>query len=88
MTDQAFSEFSELVTLRDHAAYRVTGAAIVSVCYLNLNDPNKAHLALFEAVAEYQQAAEKVEAFHRNQVRKQTQSAKENQDGNASKSAA
>lgn len=84
----AHLEFAELVKVRDRAAYQVTGAAIVSVAYLNLNDPDKAHLALQEAVTAYQEAAEKVEQWFRNQARKQTQFAKENQsDGNSTAAA-
>jgi hypothetical protein len=69
MTDAAHAEYTELVKLRDHAAYGVAGAATVSVAYLNLGEPVKAHIALQEAVLTYQLAAEAVEKFHRDQVR-------------------
>lgn len=70
MTDAAHAEYTELVKLRDRAAYAAAGAAIMAVSYLNLGEATKAHLALQEAVLTYQLAAEAVERFHRNQVRK------------------
>lgn len=85
MTDLAHAEYTELVKLRDRAAYKVAGAAQVSVAFLNLGEVTKAHIALQEAVLTYQLAAEAVERFHRNQVR--TNSQKENQS-NGNRSAA
>jgi hypothetical protein len=73
MTDSAHAEYTELVKLRDRAAYQTAGAALVSVAYLNLGEVTKAHLALQDAVLTYQLAAEAVERFHRNQVRNQKQ---------------
>ena len=88
MTDAAHAEYTELVKLRDRAAYGAAGAAAVSVAYLNLGEVLKAHIALQEAVLTYQLAAEAVERFHRNEVRKNLKSQKENQtDGNASAAA-
>lgn len=75
MTDAAHAEYTELVKVRDRAAYKVAGVAIVSVGFLNLGEVTKAHLALQEAVLTYQLAAEAVEKFHRNEVRKNSQSA-------------
>jgi hypothetical protein len=75
MTDAAHAEYTELTKARDRAAYAVAGAAIISVGFLNLGEVPKAHLALQEAVLTYQLAAEAVERFHRNQVRKNSQSA-------------
>jgi hypothetical protein len=74
MTDQAHAEYTKLLELRSDAAYAVTGAAIVAVGFLNLGEVTKAHLALQEAVLTYQLAAEAVERFHRNEVRKNSQS--------------
>lgn len=73
MTDAAHAEYTELVKLRDRAAYKVAGVAIVSVGFLNLGEVTKAHTALQVAVLDYQVAAEAVEKFHRNEVRKQHQ---------------
>jgi len=85
MTDAAHAEYTELVKLRDRAAYQAAGAALVSVAYLNLGEVTKAHIALQDAVLTYQLAAEAVERFHRNQVRTNFQ--KENQS-NGNRSAA
>lgn len=74
MTDAAHAEYTELVKLRDRAAYAAAGASIIAVAYLNLGEVPKAHLALQEAVLTYQLAAEAVERFHRNEVRKNSQS--------------
>ena len=41
MTDSAHAEYTELVKLRDRAAYGVAGAAIVSVAYLNLGETSQ-----------------------------------------------
>jgi hypothetical protein len=83
VTDAAHAEYTELVKLRDRAAYKSAGASIIAVAYLNLGEVTKAHLALQEAVLTYQLAAEAVERFHRNEVRKNSQSEKENQRGNS-----
>jgi hypothetical protein len=74
MTDAAHAEYTELVKLRDRAAYKVAGVATVSVAFLNLGEVTKAHLALQDAVLTYQLAAEAVERFHRNQVRNHSHS--------------
>lgn len=79
MTDAAHAEYTELVKLRDRAAYAAAGASIIAVAYLNLGEVPKAHLALQEAVLTYQLAAEAVERFHRNEVRKNSQSQPQSQ---------
>lgn len=88
MTDQAFAEYTELVKARDRAAYAVAGAGIVSVAFLNLGEVTKAHVALQEAVLTYQLAAEAVERFHRNQVRKLSQKENSNVSSTADTAAA
>lgn len=79
MTDAAHAEYTELLKARDHAAYAAAGASIIAVAYLNLGEVPKAHLALQEAVLTYQLAAEAVERFHRNEVRKNSQSQPQSQ---------
>jgi len=74
MTDAAHAEYTALLKARDHAAYGIAGIAIVSVGFLNLGEVTKAHLALQDAVLSYQLAAEAVERFHRNEVRKNSHS--------------
>lgn len=70
MTDAAHAEYTALSRAVHDAAHAVVGVAIVSVAYLNLGEVTKAHIALQEAVLTYELAAEAVEHFHRNQVRK------------------
>ena len=68
-------EFSLLCRDRDHAAYGVVGAATVAVAFLNLDEVPKAVKTLLGALTDYQQAAARVEEFHRSQTH--THAAKE-----------
>ena len=64
------TEFSLLCRDRDQAAYGVVGAATVTVAFLNLNEVPKALNSLLHALADYRQAAEAIEKFHKSQTHK------------------
>lgn len=80
-------ELQTLLEKKELATLNLVGVVIHAIGNLNLNDPPAALRTLMHGLENYVVADEAITKFHQ-QERKQTQSEKENQDGNASKSAA